>query len=399
MPSILNHNNLADLLEPVDEATIYNAMLWIAQTLGLPVSTWSAGDPTRSLLFITSQLLAKRDSMVVGFIQSGFLDYAEDEWLAVLAKQLFDVDVPGATFAETAVVLTNASGGIFEIGPGDLTFKNADTGATYHNTTGGTLAGAGTTTTPTSPGDTLTVDVIADLAGSGGSADATRIDTLVTTLLGVSCSNADAAVGVDEPDDEAIRQLCRDKAASLSPNGPAEAYSYVALTPALTGIQTVTRARVYPDSETGDVQVYVAGPGGAISGGDVTAVQAAIDRNATPQCFTATVAAANPVSVAVTYTLWLYQTPGGPSQADVEAAVSAALGAFFAARPIGGDIIPPATTGALYKGAIESVIGRAYPGQTFRVSLTSPAGDTALGNGDVAVLGTVTPTVNLIPGP
>ena len=392
MSAIFAPNNLADLLIEEDQSTIYNAMLQIATTLNLPVTSWQAGDPTRSTFFIESKLLVALEQLAVGFIGAGFLDYAQDEWLNITAKQVFNVDVPAATFAATTETLTNAGGGIYVIEAGDLIFKNSTTGATYHNTTGGTLTGVGTS------GATLTLSVTADVAGSGGSSSVGEIDTLVTTLLGVTCSNPTAAVGIDQQDPATTIQQCRDKQGSLSPNGPAAAYSFVALNAELTGVMTVTRARVYADSDTGDVTIYVAGTNSGISSPDVAAVQAAVQLWATPLCITPTVVSANPVTVNVTYTLWIYQTVG-QTTAQIQTAVAAALTSFFEIRPIGGDIIPPATTGALYQGVIESVIGNAFPGQTFRVQVSAPSGDTALGNGDVAVLGSIASTVFIIAGP
>lgn len=392
--------SLESLLIQQDKATIYAAFLQLATTLGLPVTSWQAGDPTRSLGWLEATILETLENVVVGYIKSGFLDYAAADaeatgnpiWLNIVAQQVFGVTVPSATYAETDVTLTNTGGGIFTIEPGDLTFKNSTTGATYHNTTGGTLTGVGTS------GATLDVTVTADEPGSGSSAAANEIDALVTTLNGVTCTNAAAAVGIDQQDPSVTVQQCRDKLGSLSPNGPASAYSYVARNSALTGIQTVTRARVYPDSDTGDVLLYVAGPSGAVGGSDVTAVQNAITTYATPLCITPTVDSANNVTVAVTYTIWIYKSVNQTS-AQIEAAILTALETMFSNRPIGGDIIPPATTGALYVSLIESTIRNVFPDQTFRVVVSLPSGDTALGNGDVPVLGTVTPTVNIISDP
>jgi uncharacterized phage protein gp47/JayE len=389
-------DSLASLLLQQTQAAIYSAALSIATTLGLPVSSWLPGDPTRSLLYVESTFLEQLEQIVVGFIQSGFLDYASipnadgstNPWLAILAKQMFNVDVPGATYAETSVTLTNSGGGLFDLGPGDVTLKNSTTGATYHSTSGGVL----------NPGGTLTIDVVADVAGAAGSAAATEIDTVVTGLLGVTCSNPAAAVGIDEQSPQTTVAQCRAKLGSLSPNGPASAYSYVALNPALTGTANVTRARVYSDSDTGDVTIYVAGPSGAVAGGDVTAVQNAIEKWAAPLCITPTVVSASAVTVAVTYTIWLYQSVNADST-TIQNAIQTALEQAFAERPIGGDIIPPATTGALYASLIQDVIGDVYPGQTFRVAVSLPSGDVALGNGDVPELGVVTGTVNLIPDP
>jgi uncharacterized phage protein gp47/JayE len=135
-----------------------------------------------------------------------------------------------------------------------------------------------------------------------------------------------------------------------------------------------------------------------VSGGDVAAVQAAIEQWATPPCFTATVASASDVTVAVTYAVWIYESVNQDSS-QIEAAIGSALADMFAARPIGGDIIPPAATGALYVSLIESTIRNAFPDKVFRVDVSLPAGDVALGNGDVPVLGTITPTVYLVADP
>ncbi len=389
---------LSALLLQQSKADIYAAALTLATSLGLPVTAWLPGDPTRSLYYLEAEILEALEAVVVGFIQSGFLDYAAvplpdgstNPWLAIIAKQGFNFDVPGATFAKTdSVVLTNGGGGVYDLNTGDVTFKNSTTGATYHNTTGGHLAGSG---------GTLSVTVVADVAGSAGSAGATQIDTLVTTLLGVTCSNAVAAVGLDAQAPSLTVQQCRNKQSSFSPNGPPSAYSFVALNSDLTGIDTPTRARVYPDSTTGDVLMYVAGASGGLSGGDVTAVQNAVNLKATPLCITPTVTSASNVVVPVTYTLWIYQSVNQTS-AQIQTAILTVLESLFKTLPIGGDIIPPATTGKLYTTLVESTIRGVFPLQTFRISLAAPAVDVALGNGDVAVLGTVTPTINLIPDP
>lgn len=383
-------DTLADLLLEEDQATIYADGLELATTLNLPVTSWQPGDPTRAQFQLEAEMLFRLQQVVTGFIGSGFLDFAKGVWLQkVIAKQVFNVDVPDATYAETDVTLTNSLGGVYDLDPGDVVFKNSTSGKTYTSTSGGHLAGSG---------GTLIVHVIADETGSASSSAAGEIDALVTTLTGVTCTNAAAAVGLDVQDPSITIQQCRDKSASLSPNGPAAAYTFVSLNSALTGIKTITRARVYPDSDTGDVLLYVAGPSGSVSGGDVTAVQDAITLWATPLCITPTVTSAAGVTIAVTYTLWLYKSVN-QTTSQIQDAVQAALEALFVVLPIGGDIIPPATTGLLYQSIIESVIGAVFPKKTFRVVLSLPASDTSLANGEVPQLGTVTGTINLVADP
>ncbi len=378
--------SLASLLVQQTKTQIYEYALSIATDLGLPVTSWQAGDPTRSLYHLESELLATLETVVVGFISSGFLDFATGTWLKIRAEQNYGVTVPGATFASTDVVVTNTTGAVYEFEANDLTFKSTTSGKTYRNTTGGTLAALGT----------LTVSVAAEEAGSDSSAGAGEIDDFVVAPVGLTCTNPLAAVGIDEQSEATTRQQCRDKLGALSPNGPKEAYSYVARNSELTGTSAVTRVRVYSDSATGDVTVYLAGPSGGVAEPDRALVEDAIATWATPLCITATVLAASNVPAAVTYSLWIYRSCN-KTTAEVELAVQNALEDLFAGRPIGGDIItsPP---GALYLSMIESAIRATFP-QVFRVTLSLPAADVSLTAGQVATLGTVTPTVTFVNDP
>lgn len=382
--------SLLSLFVQQTKAEIYEYALSVATAIGLPVTTWTAGDPTRSLFHIESEMLAALEASVIGYAQSGFLDYATGDWLTILAQQVYGVTVPSATFATTDVVLTNPGGGLYsDIVAGDLTFKNTTTGKTYTNTTGGTLASG--------PGTTLTVTVVADEAGSDSSAGIGEIDDLITPLGSTTCSNPAAAVGVDAQDEETTRVQCRERLGRLSPNGPREAYNDVARDPALTGTTAITRVRSYGDSTTGDVTVYLAGANGAVVEADRALVEAAILEWATPLCITPTVLSCTSVAVPVTYSMSLYKS-SNETATTAAAKVATALEQMFAARPIGGDIIAPATTGYLYRSLIQSTIQSVFP-QAFNVSVTAPSGDTSLTNGQVAAIGTVTPSITLVANP
>jgi hypothetical protein len=383
--------SLASLIIRETKATIYSTALSIASGIGLPVTSWQAGDPTRSLFHTESETLSTLEDVVVGYIMSGFLDDATGTWLKILAYQVYGVTVPEATYATTDVDITNPGGGFYpDIEAGDLTFKNSTSGKTYHNTTGGTLLSG--------PGTTLTVTVEADEAGSDSSAGAGEIDELVTPLGSATCTNPLPAVGVDEQDPATTRSQCRDRLGRLSPNGPKEAYADVARDSSLTGVTNITRVRSYGDSDFGDVLVYLAGPSGAVSDADRDLVEAAILKWATPLCITPTVASVVNVDVPIVYELWIYKSCN-KTAAEVAEEIEAALEQMSAARPIGGDIVANATTGKLYRSLIESTIRGVFP-QSFRVVVTSPVGDVDLDNGEVAVLTvTPTPTINLVVDP
>lgn len=393
---------LATLIFEETKETILAKGLSIASSLGLDTDAWGVGDPTRSYYHYIAEILSKLEGVVSNYIAAGFLDWAQEKaeetgdssWLILLAKQGYNVDAIEATFAEGVVTLTNAGGGLYVIEPGDLTFKSSTTGKTYHNTSGGTLASG--------PATTLDVDIVADEAGSESSAGATEVDTMVTTLLEVTCSNANAVTGLDAESPASIANRCRLKLGALSPNGPRDAYNYVALNSELTGVTGVTRTRSVGDSDVGEVHLYLAGPSGAVSDADRDAVEAAIVQWATPLCVTPIVAKAIGVSVPVTYTIWIYSSVGETAD-DVKEAIEAELEALFAEEPIGGDVIPPATSGKLYTTLVESVIRGTFPNHTFRVSLAAPAADVDLQldevGAEVATLGAITATVNFVSGP
>jgi len=380
---------LATLLLSETKARIYARGLLIGAALGLPVSTWQPGDPTRSDYHFISEILEVTSGIAASLARSGFLDEAQDLWLEVKAEQDFGVVSIDATFASASCLLTNGGGGEFVLEAGDVTVSNSTTDKTFTNVTGGTLKRG--------VGQTLALDFVADEAGSESTSAAGEIDELVTQLRTVTVSNAAAAVGVDKETEAALRTRCRDKLGALSPNGPRDGYAFVGKSSDLTGSTEVTDVRVYDDSDTGDVLVYLRGASGAVSAAAVDAVTTAILSYATPLCITPTVATAVNVVAPITYQLWVYSADSR-ELAEIEAAVESALVALFLARPIGGDITPPALVGSVRKKLIEATIKGASP-YSYDVLVTLPATDVALTNIQVAVLGTLIATVTKVADP
>jgi phage-related baseplate assembly protein len=385
--------SLAALLVREVRSAFYAKGLQVAAALGLPVTSWSPGDPTRSLYHYLAEALETLEGVVALFVASGFLDTATGSWLRLLAKQLFNVDYIAATYATCEVTLSNAKGGQYDVGIHEVVVKNSTTDKLFWNTTTGTI--------PSGPGSTVTLDFEAQEAGSDSSSAVGEIDEMVTVYPGVTCANGTAAVGLDDEEPESLRERCRDKLGALSPNGPADAYAYVARDTELTGTAGVTRVRTYGESDTGDVLVYIAGPSGAVSTEVRDAVEDAIVEWATPLCITPTVTSATNVTVPVTYELWLYATDGRTVD-EIEEAVEEILEQMFARLAIGGDIIPPSEDGFLYTSRLISAL-RSVSDYAFRVSLVAPAAnvalDTAVTKGQVAALGAVTATVNVVNAP
>lgn len=366
---------LAQLITQTTKAALYKQALTIASALGLPVTTWETGDPTRSLYHVLSTSLASLEQIAARYVASGFLDFAaaltDSTWLYKLAYQVYGYTPRVATYATCTVTLTNSGGGLYPIVAQDLTFaKASDPNITYRNTSGGTLA--------VGPGTTLDVAVECEIAGSDGS---TAVDTLtlVTGLVGVTATSNTISVGADAESALSIVAGCRAKLESLSPNGAPGAYSYVALKSELTGAGDITRAAVFDDSTQGYVYVYLASSGGAASAPDVALAEAAIVTYATPLCITPFVASATAVPVDVTCTVYLYDTVGADSTA-IKAAVVSAVQRAFAAMPIGGH----GTSGKVYRAKLISAIIATYPAYMYQVDLTLPASDVTLTGLDVA---------------
>lgn len=384
---------LTDLVKEETRDEVLSTLLTIADDVDLKVTAWQPGQIIRTFLTLVAQKVADITILSKEAIKGGLLDYAEGDWLTLLAKSLYRVDRLLAQFAAgTSLDATNTSDQAYALNPGDLIVAHAVTGKTYRNTAaivipaGGTLAG---------------ISISADEAGTGSDAAPGQITALVSSLNGVTVTNTAAVLGSDEETDPELRQRCRDKLGSLSPNGPKEAYEYVAKTPALAAVGVpVTRVLVRADPATGALKVFLATAAGAPTGGDVTIVDDALDRWATPWCTSATAAAATNKSIAVTCQVWVKGSSLTPLQ--IQAAVAVALADYFKTIPIGGDKIPPDTRGKVRVGNLELVIGKATPG-IVKVEVTIPAADVelvGLADGDttaeVATLGAVATTVTVL---
>lgn len=380
--------SLATLLVRESKAAIYQTALSIANLVGVDTTTWRAGDPTRSLYHLEAELFDVLEENIVGYIQSDFLSLARGMWLKMTAYEKYGVVVPDPTFATTTVILTNAGGGIYDVDANDITFRARTTGKTFHNTSGGHLDNNGAT---------LIVDIEADEAGSASSAAEGDIVEFVTSpfLDGVTCTNPTAAVALDEQDPDTTRDQCRSKLNAISPNGPYDAYRYVARNLELTQASIVPRVRAYGDAGTGRISIYVTGPSGTIAGTDIDLIQAAVLKYCTPLCVTPIVSAAEPVVVPIRYAVWCYRSVKLTAQ-QIEDAIETSLEQMFAREPIGGDRIDD--VGYLYVTRIESAILAAVPG-AFRVVIGLPAADVLLTRNQVPALGDVVPSVFFVDDP
>jgi hypothetical protein len=325
-------SQVAALIAVQTAAECRDAGVELAATYGLPVTTWRAGDPTRTLYKFLAESLAERDGVIAEFIKGGWLSLAEGDWLEVLADEVYGVKKTQADYATPTVTVRNDGGGYYDPAAGDLTFKSTESGVTFRTTSAALISGV---PGPLSAGVTATFELVADTAGSAGSVGLDEIDAFVTPLDGVVIVSSTAALANDAQSDEELREQCRASRGALSPNGPRDAYEFVARNPDLTGQTGITRARATGNGATGAVTIYIAGPAGAVSGAAVTAVQSAIDLWAEPLTVNATVASAAALSVDRVVTVKKSAT-NALTDAAITSAISSAFVGLFAAVKIGG---------------------------------------------------------------
>jgi hypothetical protein len=369
-------------------ASIYNVLA----ATGVTTSTWKPGAVVRTIISGVAIVLAGLSAFIALLAASAFLPLATGEWLRLVALYVFNVVRIEATFATGSVTLVNAGGGVFSAAAGDLKLRNPTTHKTYVNISPVTLGS----------GATLVVPIAATEVGAASTSFVGEITEMITVWAAVTCSNANPVIGSDTEGDAQLRIRCTEKLGSLSPNGPADAYRYIARSARRADGSAigVTRVRSLPTGN-GNVSVYVAGPTGTVTGtvGDLSTDLGAIDdqlqKQCVPLCVTCTTNSTTTVTVDLAYRVWLYNT-SGMTVADILAAIAAEVTAYFASMPIGGDVID--VTGAVYHSELEAVIGRARkpdgsPLRIVRVVLDGPADDVPLTIGQVPVLGNVIASV------
>jgi hypothetical protein len=318
----------------------------VAQSLGIDPTTWRTGDPTKSLYTFMATVLNAAEQRTVEFFKAGFLSTAEGDWKTVNAKEVYGVDRTLATFAVSQVTITNGAGGHFDEEINAIVFKSSLSQKTYHNTQ--PLVAFG-------PGNVVTIEVAADEPGTDSNAGADEIDSIVSpAMIGVTVTASTPAAAVDDQSDTSLQEQCDASLGALSPDGPADAYRFVATNAALTGVQDITKAETEDDSGTLTVTIYVAGPAGPVAPSSVTAAQAAIERWATPLTVTPTVV--NSVGDVTNYTATISGANMPIDAADLaEAALLALFKDFAIGTASGYDIDPTVFTTAI-RNAVPGIV-------------------------------------------
>lgn len=329
------------------KAFLYN----VAGDLGLATTAWQKLSPLRTVFAIASTLFSGYTEVQVAVARSGFLDFAEGGGLTLLAKYVYGVLRNEATFATGQVTVDNAGGGLYPYAAGDLVFLNSTTKKTYVNTSAVTI-------NPLQTG--VVIDIAAVELGSASTAAPGQINAFSSAAPSLSVTNALAVIGDDEETDPALRLRCILALAALSPNGAPNAYGYIALTFTLNGGVNVTRYRVLDPPGDGTVTIALAGPDGALTGGEVTTVDDNIQATVVREVDTAFVVSATNQVVVHVVDVW-YSSKSGLTDSDVITLAQAAIINYYPTVPIGGVPLQGGPTTGVPWRAVEGAIEAASP--------------------------------------
>lgn len=384
--------SLSELFRAETRDEVMSTLLAGASDLLLKITSWQPGQPVRTVLVTIAQKFSDRDKQWIEIAKGGLLDYATGPWLSLLAWSLYRVTRKQAKAATSGTLGFRIQVGSDPVNEpaGQLIFAHSVTGKTYRNVEPVNF-------TPMSEGP---IAIVADELGTASDAAPNMITVMVTSVPGVTCYNPAAVLGADEETDEDIRARCRAKLGSLSPNGPKEAYHFVATTPYFEDgtpcaptVVPITRTKVSLDIVTGLVTLYIASADGAVSPTDVAIVDDALDVWCTPWLTASQAVAAPQLVVPITYQVWVSGSSLTVDQIKNE--IADALISYFRKVPIGGYVIEN-DPGRIIVGMLENAITNAVEG-IVKVVVSSPASDLEPGENVVSVLGVLTPTVTVLP--
>jgi uncharacterized phage protein gp47/JayE len=384
--------SLDELIVPVTKDQALTFMFDVLRAHGFPIASWQSGSLQRTMFEAFAELASENILVADAIARAGFNPLSSGGWLDLLSESHYDNERFAAVKTRGYVVLNDVAGtGPHVIGIDEVVVSDAE-GRRYRNVTGGTLA----------LNDIIQLEFEAEVAGADGNVDNNTIIVVVEGPPNVTCNNPDpgsdlwiTVEGSNEETDASLRERNATKWATLSVNGPAEAYVNWArnASPAVT--------RVWVDDQNpqgpGTVDVYIAGVEGPVSGTVVTAVEDYINgvtdqvgRKGIGTILDVNSAASHPIDI----TAQVYFNPAYLAS-EIENAVEAAIDTYFQNVPIGGTKSFDEDEGEFLLGGLYHALF-SIPG-IVNIILEEPLTNVALAKGEVAIVGT--PDIDYFPAP
>lgn len=369
--------SVRDLISVQTVEALYSRAIEIATGKGLPVTSWRDISPSRIRLYAIAELRAASESLRAAFMRSAWITTARGAWKAVVSEEVYGVVPDAATYATPTVTISNTTSGTrsryYTVEDRDLVFAASISGKTYHNTSGGALG----------PGQSLTLDLVADDAGSASSVGVDEIDVLQNALAGVVIVSSTAAIARDAQSEKSLEEECLASTAARSDHGPPDAFEYWAL----QASSEITRATADPDSSTGVHVVYLAGDVGAISNEALAAAQSSIELYACPGCSTPVAAKATLITVNVTVSVSGVDIPPG-----YETAAEALIAKLIASTRGGQSLTLDTLRGELYLLAASTESSLGGGASQVVITISAPSADVDFGLDEAPVAGTIAVT-------
>lgn len=372
--------SIAELTTPRTADALTTEQLATLTTAGFPVDSWGDGGAARSLVRADAAALAVTEQTVADLALGAYGQTATGDWLTLFAASRFALTRVAATYAEGVVQLTVASGaGPFAIAAGGLLVSD------------GTLRwrSTNTVTVNISSAAVASITVRAEIAGTGGNAANNTITSILSPALpGVTCGNPVIGVtstwlsasAIDAESDAALLARCVARWATLGSGFTRAAVEYWCLSAELAGVNAgCTRVAFAAPAGDGSYTVYVAGASGVLASPAVAAVQAELDIRK-PITDTPTVVAAAASTITCAGTVRFKSAATAAEQIAVTEAIATYVNALD--MPSDGD------TTTVDIAGIHAAIYGAAPGRIADVDLSSPASDTSVTLGSVAVADT-----------
>ncbi len=319
------------------------------ESVGIPARLWREGGTARSIVGALATVGSMASQIVAGGIRGNFLEWSESDWLTLLAWYVYKVARTPATFAAGKVTLTNTGGGSFTQAADTIFVRCSRTKARLRVSQAFTLA----------PLASIEVSASAVESGSASSVGPGEIDEFETPLARVTVSNTASLVGADPQSDASLRLDCLARLATLSPNGPRDAYVLActkALMPGDVPV-SISRVAVLPPNGSTLVRIVLATPSGTPSGAELTACRANIEKLARTDSDTVEVLGAATVLITRKMIVW---SRGGSADV-IKPAANATLAKLTSEYPIGGFTKTPGGQGYLFADRIKGAIIAADP--------------------------------------
>lgn len=375
--------------EPRESAT--QSILKLLDSLGWPATSWQKFSVERLVVEIGGWLWWRHSQLGVFVKKLVISSTSSGEGLTKLSASHFGNTRIAKTRATRYITLTcDAAEGPHSIAVESKIVSDAD-GHKFRNIEDGTTEYPVTLTS----GGSLTLLWRAESGGTEYNLDPDAVDTIVTTMAGVTITDDDPdIVAIDEEEDDRLHERNQLRWPTLS---PLELFDDKVRALALDAAPTVTLVGIDATNPRGQFtcDVYLARADATAASGDVDAVQTRLDgltwgdtsgaANTRPFY----VQAAPEQAVDITWTAYFDDSEA--DETTVSNAVDAALTAFFRKIPIGGFDFSPGPSSIIPVEDIYETIKGAHSAIK-HVVLTTPTTDVTVTTWAKVTRGTWTPT-------